>query len=262
MPKSTPLVNQRLDQLASSISVLRSDLDTRLSSLSLQHINTSHSLRAIEESLRTLKRQAKAPFAPKIPVRSVPFKANPFEVREFKLSNSEKSEEIPEQSEEMHSPPPKKGEKKSQSPPFSPQTCEKKAKANNIQNIRNFDDFKNLLEDLKFTLNTSNYSNFNDETEKGLRELESELGKYTKLDKDIEAAVDQLTDEQIKAKDELVNLLDESNFPHHQQKLKELKENPSDFEGFLLKLKKELVGRRRSFEDICFRFKIKSEESF
>jgi hypothetical protein len=151
----------------------------------------------------------------------------------------------------------------------------KKQNQNNI-NIKNFDDFKMLLKDLKLTLNLSNYSTFNENFEENFTQLENTLHNYHILDIEIENLIESQKENQTSFADLLENtsidnkktksvnfkpdknslirsltfLRDCSNFHLYENKLKDLKTNPSEFESFFIKIKKELESRRKKFDEI------------
>lgn len=232
-------------------------MDTKLSSLSLQNINTSHSLKALNETVKAVQRAVKGRKEP-APVRPPPAKPRVMEVPDFRLSQSERS-----LSGGRASPPPtKKTFRRSPSPhdsPAEPPTCEKRSKATAIQNVRNFDDFRSLLENLKLTISNSNYSSFNESASLGFHQLETELDRYNTLDRRIDTVLESLPQDKSGPLRDLEALRAHSNLLAHQQKLQDLQQNPSDFDSFLLKLKKELLARSRTFEDICFRHKLATD---
>ena len=143
-------------------------------------------------------------------------------------------------------------------------------------NIKNFDDFKMLLKDLKLTLNLSNYSTFNENFEENFNQLEKTLHDYHELDHKIENFYHKFNENQTSFADFLENnsvnekqtksvncmpkknnglnklsqLKKSTNFHLYENKLKELKDNPSEFESFFIKLKKELEMRGKKFEQI------------
>ena len=153
-------------------------------------------------------------------------------------------------------------------------------KTNPLANVKDFDDFKFLLKDLKMTLNMSDFSSFQDNLNDQMAELEKVLGDYSELDKKIIGLVDGQSDtlrlnnslfenglnggfdnkrsKSVKFKGangnkymkELEELKIESNFNQYHIKLKDLKNNPFDFESFIFKVKKEFGARKRKFEDI------------
>lgn len=246
-------------------------MEFRLSSLSLQSINTAHSLTAISESLRSLQKNLKDRERPERP-SEVPKKVRVMEVPDFKFSASEESFErhfgsplrmaakgakcpvSPEKEKVLEKTPPQKSNAEKE----APATREKKRgdKAPSIQHVRNFDDFKGLLASLKLSLSSSSYSAFDAVAQADFCRLESDLAQYSDLDRRIDKAIEAAPLHLPEALRELTSLRNSSSSRTHGEKIEALQRNPSDFDGFQLRLRKELRGRSRALEDICFRFKI------
>lgn len=153
-------------------------------------------------------------------------------------------------------------------------------KSNALANVKDFDDFKFLLKDLKMTLNMSDFSSFQDNLNEQMTELEKVLTDYSDLDKKIFNLVDSKNNKQkpsnsfydndiggffnlkrcqsVKFKGEagdkyvkeLEFLRQDSNISQYHIKIRDLKNNPCDFESFIFKVKKEFVQRKRKFEEI------------
>lgn len=253
-------------------------MEFKLSSLSLQSINTAHSLTAISESLKSLQRNLKVRGKPE-GLSEVPKRLRVSEVPEFKLSVSEESFErhfssplrlsakglkcpiSPEKEKEkekaLEQTPPQKSHVERE----APATREKKRgeKAPSIQHVRNFDDFKGLLASLKLSLSSSSYSAFDAVAQADFCRLESDLAQYSDLDRRIDKAIEVAPPHLPEALRELTCLRNSSSSRTHGDKIEALQRNPSDFDGFQLRLRKELRSRSRALEDICFRFKIPVE---
>ena len=153
-------------------------------------------------------------------------------------------------------------------------------KSRETNNIRNFDDFKLLLQDLKMTLNKSDFSEFQDDLNENIEELYTLMTKYNALDKQMGELVEgrnqkpdqntSLMDKNVKGllqvnksvsvnygKEprnkyiiELEQLRDESNFRSYQEKLRELRTQPLEFNSFMLTVKRELDKRSKKFETL------------
>lgn len=215
-------------------------------------MSISESVKAIQKAVKGFgeSREAKKQI-------STPPRRGYREVPDFKLSFSDKS--ICQETISPTRSPKKRMDFGSRGSLLEPQTCEKKPKTSSIQNVRDFDDFKVLLADLKLSLSNTNFSAFNENASLGLCQLESELDRYSKLDEKIIETIGSLCSNSESARQELEALRKSSNAQTHQAKLRELRQNPSDFDSFLLKLKKEIQSRDRAFEDICFRHKLPTE---
>lgn len=153
-------------------------------------------------------------------------------------------------------------------------------KSKTMANVKDFDDFKFLLKDLKMTLNMSEFSEFQDDLGEQMAELEKTLIDYSDLDKRIVSLIESSKNRQkfnssfcdgdkgfsldlkrcqsVKFKDESSNrnirelemLKSSSNINNYHTKIKDLKNNPFDFESFIFKIKKEMEARRKKFEEI------------
>jgi len=164
---------------------------------------------------------------------------------------------------------------------FNDDNCKKTpVKTNTMANVKDFDDFKFLLKDLKMTLNMSDFSTFQDNLNEQMGELEKVLTDYSDLDKKIVNLVESKnyklklnnsfydngagaflnvkksqsvllrSDSGDKYIKELEMLKADSNINHYHIKIKDLKNNPFDFESFIFKVKKEFNHRRKRFEEI------------
>lgn len=153
-------------------------------------------------------------------------------------------------------------------------------KTSSFNNVKDFDDFKFLLKDLKMTLNMSDFSTFQDNLDEQMCELEKVLTDYSDLDKKITNLTDN-KNYNVKLNNtfhdiETTNFLDtkkcqsvllnndsgnkyikelemlklNSNFSQYHIKIKDLKNNPFDFESFLFKVKKEFNYRKKKFQEI------------
>ena len=153
-------------------------------------------------------------------------------------------------------------------------------KANQMANVKDFDDFKFLLKDLKMTLNMSDFSTFQDNLNEQMGDLEKVLTDYSDLDKKIVSLVESKNyklklnnsfydngagafldvkksqsvllngdsgDKYIK---ELEILKADSNINHYHIKIKDLKNNPFDFDSFIFRVKKEFNQRKKKFDEI------------
>lgn len=153
-------------------------------------------------------------------------------------------------------------------------------KSRETNNIRNFDDFKVLLKDLKMTLNKSDFSEFQDDLNENIEELETLMTNYNALDRQMGELIEDknqkpdqntsLLDKNVKGllkvnksssvnygKDtknkyivQLEELREGSNFKFYQEKLRELRTQPLEFNSFMLTVKRELDKRSKKFETL------------
>lgn len=162
----------------------------------------------------------------------------------------------------------------------TPDNARTPAKNTVAANVKDFDDFKFLLKDLKMSLNMSDFSTFHDNLNEQMGDLEKILTDYADLDKRIASLangkvsdpkmvnssfdaglgvwLDLKKSQSFMAKPdsgnkylkELEALKQTSNIQEYSMKLKDLKCNPSDFETFVFKVRRELGSRKRKFEEI------------
>ena len=153
-------------------------------------------------------------------------------------------------------------------------------KSKDSNNIKNFDDFKHLLKDLKMTLKKSDFSDFHDDFNENIQELEETMNNYNQLDEQIEkllesqekkgdlsnstfykkpgallqnkkgSSVNFGVQEKNKYVLKLEDLQRESNINQYQDKLKKLRDDPLDFDSFLLKIKREYKERNKKFSEL------------
>lgn len=147
-----------------------------------------------------------------------------------------------------------------------------------LKNVKNFDDFQQILRDLKMTLNASTYASFNENIDDNFKSLEEMLKKYSQLDEKIfhlyqrssmsftfekRANVSpetppgrrlQVSGQQLGGLSfpnlllkELQLLKNSSNLSIYEKKLKEIQNNPSEFESFIYKIKQELARRESEY---------------
>ena len=153
-------------------------------------------------------------------------------------------------------------------------------KNSTLANVRDFDDFKCLLKDLKVTLNMSDFSSFQENFNEQIVELEKVMTDYSELDKkiiglaegksarprlnnslydnDLNGLHEKKRSRSVKYKaeasdkymKELEALKHSSKISQYHIKLKDLKNNPFDFDSFIFRVKKELNQRKQKFEEI------------
>jgi hypothetical protein len=147
-----------------------------------------------------------------------------------------------------------------------------------LKNVKNFDDFQQILRDLKMTLNASTYASFNENIDDNFKNLEDMLKKYSQLDERIlqlyqRSSMSFKFDKRANvtpeappeprilttglringssqpppALKELQLLKNSSNLSIYERRLKEIQDNPSEFESFIYKVKQELARREAEY---------------